>query len=313
VIWLGDKAGYLSDWVTQQWVRTTGRRIRLDDHPWLSGPAGNPRGIGKDFFPQYAEKHDLDIVQTGPRGLLLDFRSLTGDSTDPDTVAPVVRDFYERTSVYEIDVWSEWHGLFKPFGSALAIIFSKRLQQLNIPLSPLDSSRGMSSAVLQMWDRRSGQLALTAWVRELHATRNVIYAGSYSVCRVPGYPSPCVKVVFPLPNGNAIVLMKPASHADGSFSLTSSGKGFGDPGFYFTVARADGTVCVRYVRAMKEKITVYPAEHDTARADHVLWLWGKQFFRLHYRMRLARDTTLSRLVSIGHDAPDSTSTIKAGR
>jgi hypothetical protein len=102
-------------------------------------------------------------------------------------------------------------------------------------------------------------------------------------------PSPCVKVVFPLPNGNAIVLMKPESHADGSFSLTSSGTRFGDPGFYFTVHGRDGTVWARYVRAMKERITVYAAERNTARADHVLWLWGKQFLRLHYRMRLAND------------------------
>jgi hypothetical protein len=36
---------------------------------------------------------------------------------------------------------------------------------------------------------------------------------------------------------------------------------------------------------MKETIHVYAAESDTARADHILWLWGKEFLRLHYRMR----------------------------
>jgi hypothetical protein len=79
--------------------------------------------------------------------------------------------------------------------------------------------------------------------------------------------------------------MKPASHTDGSFSLTSAGNGFGDPGFYFTVHGQDGTLWARYVKAMQEKITVYSAEQDTARADHVLWFFRKQFFRLHYRMR----------------------------
>ena len=145
----------------------------------------------------------------------------------------------------------------------------------------------MTSRVIQMRDRQTGELVQTAWVRELLATGNVIYAGSYSMCRVPGHPSPCVKVVFPLPNGNAIVLMRPESHADGSFSLTSSGKRFGDPGFYFTVAGEDGWIWARYVRRFEEKITVYAAERDTARADHVLWFFGKQFLRLHYRMRLA--------------------------
>jgi hypothetical protein len=71
----------------------------------------------------------------------------------------------------------------------------------------------------------------TAWVRELHGTGNVLYAGSYSICSIPGHPNPCVKVVFPLPNGNAIVLMKPEVHADGSLSVKSVGAKFADPGF----------------------------------------------------------------------------------
>jgi hypothetical protein len=285
VIWLGDQSGYLTDWVTQQWVRVTGRRVRLADHAWLDGPVGSTRIIGKNFFVEYARNCGLDLVESGCRGLMLDFSGLAGRTIDPDQVAPAVRDFYQQTSQYELDAWSEWHRLFKPFGTALAVLFSRRLQQLNIPLSPLDSSRGMSSDVLQMRDRSTGQLVQTAWVRELRATGNVIYAGCYSLCRVPGHPSPCVKVLFPLPNGSAIVIMRPESHADGSLSLTSSGDGFGDPGFYFVVHAGGGNIWTRYVRAMREKITVYPAERGSARADHVLWFCGKEFLRLHYRMR----------------------------
>lgn len=287
MIWISEEKGYLSDWVTQQWVRLTGRKVRLADNPWLDGPAGNTRIIGKDFFAEYARTHSLDFVEEGTRGLLQSFDALAGEHCDPRAVAPEVRDFYERTSNYELDSWAEWHGFFRPFGTALAVLFSRRLQQLNIPLSALDSSRGMSSAVLQMWDRQSAQLAQTAWVRELHATRNVLYAGSYSVSRVPGYAAPCVKVVFPLPNGNAIVLMKPESHADGSFSVTSAGERFGDPGFYFVVHGQNGMAWARYVPSMTERITVYPDTANTARADHVLWFFGKEFLRLHYRMRIA--------------------------
>jgi hypothetical protein len=212
VIWLGSKNGYLTDWVTQQWVRATGRGVLLAEHTWLDGPIGNTRVIGKGFFQGYAQEHDLEIVEGADCGLLNNFSALAGDSNTLDEVAPAVQDFYEHTSAYDLDAWSEWHGLFRPFGLALAVLFSRRLQQLNIPLSPLDSSKGMSSNVLQMWGRQTGQLLQTAWVRELHATKNVIYAGCYSVCRIPGHGDPCVKVLFPLPNGNAIVLMKPESH-----------------------------------------------------------------------------------------------------
>jgi hypothetical protein len=291
LIWLGNSRGFLSDWVTQQWVRTTGHRVSLAEHAWLDGPAGGTRLIGKEFFTDYAAKNNLQLLDAGCRGLIEDFSQLSAASNDLSNVAAPVKDFYERTSNYELDAWSEWHGLFQPFGLALAVIFSRRLQQLNIPLSSLDSSAGMTSRVLQMRDRDSGQLVQTAWVRELHATQNVLYAGSYSICTVPGYPSPCVKVVFPLPNGNAIVLMKPEAHSDGSFSVISAGKKFGDPGFYFTLHDKNGLVWARYVNSLKETIHVYAAQSGIVRADHVLWIWGCEFLRLHYRMRLTTPPT----------------------
>jgi hypothetical protein len=285
LIWLGDNAGYLSDWVTQRWVRATGRCVSLSQHPWLNGPIGNTRLIGKDFFEDYARKQGLRVVQSGSRGLLENFDELAGDSNEAGIIARAVKDFYERTSDYELDAWSEWRGPFKPFGTALAVLFSRRLQQLNVPLSSLDSSKGMSSDVLQLRDARSGSLVATAWVRELRATGDVLYAGSYSTCKIPGHWGPCIKVVFPLPNGSAMVIMKPEFHHDGSFSAVSAGQVFGDPGFYFVVRAGRGTVWTRHVRTLKETITVYPAEPGTIRADHDFRIWGKQFLQLHYRMR----------------------------
>jgi hypothetical protein len=285
VIWLGEKRGNLSDWTTQQWVRLTGRRLALKDHLWLDGPIGETRQIGKEFFERYAEKAGLTLRESGTRGLIPNFEFLESGNPSLRQVAKPVRDFYEQTSQYDLDAWSEWRTPFKPFGSALSLIFSKRLQQLNVPLSGLDSSKGMSSRVVQLIDPATDEVIQTAWVRKLHATGNVIYAGSYSVCRIPGFSGACVKVVFPLPNGNAIVLMKPEGHADGSLTIRSVGNAFGDPGFYFVVHGDAGIIWTRYVPTMKEKIRVYPAAPGNARADHTLWIWGREFLRLHYRMR----------------------------
>lgn len=282
VLWLGEKRGYLSDWLTQLWVRATGRKLKLSEYLWLDGPVGDPRGIGSRFFTQYASRFGLEIGEEGTRGLIPDFTQL--ELPDHVAVADAVRQFYEQTSEYELDAWSEWCGLFRPLGRILAVLFSRRLQQLNVPLSSLDSAKGMSSVVIQLRDPRTGGVQ-TAWVRELHATRNTLYAGSYSVCRVPGHQHPCVKVVFPLPNGYAIVMMEVEVHPDGSFSVKSAGNRFGEPGFYFVVHAAAGIIFARYIRSLKESIHVYPGESQTVRADHVLWLWGLRFLRLHYRMR----------------------------
>ncbi len=77
--------------------------------------------------------------------------------------------------------------------------------------------------------------------------------------------------------------MRPQVHPDGSLTVISDGREFGDPGFYFVVEH-QGRAWARYVRTMKESIHVYVAEADTVRADHTLRIWGRVFLRLHYRL-----------------------------
>lgn len=286
MIWLGSRRGYLTDWITQRWVQITGHRVALAEFPWLAGPSAPTIGIQENYFEQLAQKEKLQLRQgPGTAGIVGDFEQLRGPFFDPGSIHPEVVRFYEQTSAYELDAWAEWCGIFRPFGWILAVLFSRRLQQLNVPLSALDTSRGMSSEVLQLIDPANDRAAHTIWFRRLLGTGRTLYAGFYSVCRLPSNDNPCIKVVFPLPNGNAIVIMHTDRRADGSFVITSAGEGFGEPGFYFTVNAQPGQIWSRYVKAMRETIHVFPAENGGARADHVLKLFGATFLRLHYRMR----------------------------
>jgi len=287
MIWLGSKRGYLSDWVTQCWVKLTGRKLNLSFEKWLEGPCGKTVGIGSEFFEDYACESNLVIQpESDEHGLIEDFRSLSAPDFEPSTIDPAVVYFYEHTANYELEAWAEWSGPFRFFGKLLSSMFSRRLQQLNVPLNGLDTSRGMTNKVLKLTDPDTGTVRYTTWVRKLVATGNVLYAGGYSLCSVPLRKGACVKVVFPLPNGNAIVIMRPQSHPDGSFSLTSSGVGFGDAGFYFNVQdpRDKSLFSVRYIQALQETIRVYQTEAGDLRADHVLNLWGMTFLRLHYKL-----------------------------
>ena len=286
MIWLGEKRGYAIDWATQLWVGATGRTVSLDEHPWLAGPVGDTRRIGGDCFREIAVREGLS-VQEGPssRGIVPDFSVLEGPEFRPLVVAGAVRHFYEHTAAYELDAWAEWCGAFRPFGWLLAVLFSRRLQQLNVPLSGLDTSRGLSNAVWHLTAGNVKEPRYVVWVRQLVGSGDTLYAGSYGPCRVPGWPGTCLKVAFPLPNGNALVIMKPVPHEDGSMSLVSGGRHFGDPGFYFTVRRDDGRLSARHVPTMRETIRVYEAGAHEARADHTLTIWGFVFLRLHYRLR----------------------------
>ena len=283
--WLGPTRGHLTDWATQRWVRLTGRPVELAREAWLDGLTGSPAGIGRGFFEAAARAEGLELREAP--GLLRAFADLGGPGFDPAAVHPEVARFYEETSAYAVDAWTRWRGPFRPFGTLLARLFSRRLQQLNVPLSPLDTSRGVTSRVLHLVDPATGQVRHTGWLRQLNASGDVLFAGSYSVSRLPGKPDPCVKALFPLPNGNAVVFLEPAAHPDGSLTLHSRGRRFGEAGFYFTVHEPGGRVWARYVRPMHERMHLYPAPDGGVRADHVFSFAGAPFLQIHYRLQRA--------------------------
>ena len=284
--WLGDRRGALVDWATQRWVQATGRRLGLAEHDWLRGPYGTTVRIGADYFERLAEKEGLVVRDSSEgAGLMASFEALGGPGFSPERVHARVRDFYEHTSSYHLDAWSQWSGPFRPFGHLLAFIFSRRLEQLNVPLSPLETSRGMRSTIVQIAEPDGSGVILTGWLRQNPVSGSTVYVGAYSVVSIPGHEAPCVKVVFPLPNGNATVIMRPLADESGALVLESMGERLGDPGFYFLVRASASEAWVRYLRTFRETIRVYVEPNGDLRTDHIFSIWRQVFLRLHYHLR----------------------------
>lgn len=291
--WLGSKRGYLTDWITQRWVCLTGRRIDPVANEWLLGPLGQNTRIGADFFERIAATHDFELLLNSPHaGLIKSFNMLRSVDFFPASVSPEVVRFYESTSDFEMDVWSEWCNFFKPFGWLLRYLFSYRIQQLHMPISSLETSCGITSDIIQLQDKKTREVQLVGWLRTMVKSGNVIYVGFYSVCLPPKLNKPCLKVVFPLPNGNATVIMETEVGSDGSFKLHSRGNCYGETGFYFVVQNGKGQTWAKHIRSMKESIHVYTDKKGELRADHILKLFGTVFLRLHYRIfsRLSNST-----------------------
>ncbi|HET7896145.1 MAG TPA: hypothetical protein VFL47_00700, partial [Flavisolibacter sp.] len=250
---INKSAGHLQDWITQQWVKLTGRRFHPQQDSWLTGPVGDTDIIKDKFFRRLAQQEHLDIRENRANtGLLDSFESLKLTEAENRLLHPRVREFYEKTSNYDFDVWSEWCGFFKPFGWLLSVLFSRRLQQLNLPLRSLQASKGMKSSIVKLVDQKTGQSKWTIWYRILKETNHVIYSGVYTTCSIPGHPENLLKVVFPLPNGNATVIMRREILPGGALKLSSDGKRFGDNGFYFTLTNHRGKHWARFVRSMHE-------------------------------------------------------------
>jgi hypothetical protein len=198
-----------------------------------------------------------------------------------------VRDFYEHTSSYRLEAWSEAGLTTRFFLWALTKFVSRRMDQLNFPVSSLELAGGMSSEVLPLIDP-DGRQVYTGWLRRLLGSGRVIYTGLYSVQRPAGHPDPCVKVSFPLPRGSSTVFLRPEAQPDGSFKLISSGSRFGEPGFYRMVEAGPDHWRVRYIRTLREYFHVYIDPQGTLRTAHTVRFLGLTILRLHYKLERAR-------------------------
>lgn len=272
----------LLDKTTQLWVKLTGRKIDPDEYAWMLGPIGDEEIIADTFIDKLADTQGLKRVQNQPDfGLVDDLTTIGLSNEELARIKPAVRDFYENTYNFHIDFWSQWSGFFKPFGWLITLLFSRRLQQLNLPMRLTDSSLGLESNIVKLMD--GDKAKWTIWFRKLKSSGNVIYSGIYTSCQTP--EQPFLKVIFPLPNGNGTVFLSHEVGENGELTLGSDGRKFGDSGFYFTLTDHKGTYWSKRVRSMHEWITVYVDEEGVLRADHKMNLWGLRFMNLHYRMR----------------------------
>jgi hypothetical protein len=268
------------------WVQLTGRLVRKSDAPWLAGPLGGRERIGTGIYERIAQAENL-LIRTPPHaGLLEHFNVLRGPNFNPDAVHPDIRHFYEHAAEYHLDVWSEVSLTGRFFLWLLVEFISRRMDQLNFPISSLEVAKGMTSEVVQLVEPVSGRVVNTGWLRRLKSSGRVIYAGLYSATQLPDEAGPCVKVTFPC-RGSANVYLKPEAHADGSFGLVSSGSAFGRTGFYRMIDGGPDHYIVRHVRSLRELFHVYVDAEGVLRTDHNVLFLGLTIIQLHYKMTRA--------------------------
>lgn len=269
------------DWVTQQWVILWGRRINPADYPWLMGPFGNLDVIGSDFIQRFAKKEGLIIDEkTKPQGLIPSMQKL--NLTESEGLSTQIVGFYEMTTNYDIDLFVKWNPLFQIFGRLINILFSHRIGQLNVPIKDTAEGESVTSEISTLIDPRTNQTKYTFWHRSIKSSEQVVYSGVYGICDLPSGEK-CIKAVFPLPNGNATVILSPSVGENGELILESSGKKFGDPGFYFLLKDGRGDYWTQFIRSFRDRLTVR-AESDHLLAEQTLTLFRLKVVRFVYRI-----------------------------
>ncbi len=272
------------DWFTQQWVILWGRRIDPKNFPWLIGPFGALNGIGKNFINQLAEKEGLIIEKDKKsRGLIPSIGMLNLSDIELSNLSQQVIHFYENTSQYNLHLTVAWNPFFKVFGVLINNLFSNRINQLNIPTKNLKNTEDITSEIISLIDPISNQVKYTIWLRTIKSTNQVIYSGIYGTCKLPSGRT-CMKAVFPLPKGNATIIMNVRVGKSGELILDSSGKKFGDAGFYFLLNDSKGNYWSQYIKSFRDQLVI-STENDVISAEQTLTLWHQKVLKFRYKIK----------------------------
>ncbi|MGH3348000.1 MAG: hypothetical protein ACRDO4_13560 [Nocardioides sp.] len=269
--------------LTRRWWRTVGRAVDLAGaESWLDAPMSVDARVRDGWLEAEARRLGGTVREgVDGAGLIADLARLDGPGFDAADLQPEVRDFYEHTSRWRMEVWTGWSPLFWPAGEVVSRLFGRRSEQLALPMRPLEVARGMDSRVVVLTDGAGDQRA-TGWLRTLRATGEYVFSGAYSHRRLPGADRDSVHVAFPLESGNVQVFLRPSVGPDGSLWLRSPAGPFGSDGAYVVVHEGGRTFAAR--APIHESFHVYVDDEGVLRTDHDLRLWQAGVVRLHYKL-----------------------------
>ena len=281
---MAQKKQNIQDWITQQWVILSGKEIDNSKQKWLLGPFGETSGIGSKFIQQLSVKENLLIDdQSNHKGLIPSISQLNLSEAELNVLSQNVINFYQNTSDYTLKLKVKWNPFFKLFGLSLRYIFSRRIEQLNIPIRNTQDSESLSSEIIHLTDPKTSEVKRVIWYRAFQTTREVVYSGIYEICVIPSNQT-CIKAIFPLPNGNATVILVPKVGNNGELILESSGDHFGDSGFYFLLKDSDGKLWTKYIKSFKDKLIVR-SENENITATQTLYLWNLRVLKFEYEIK----------------------------
>jgi hypothetical protein len=229
-------------------------------------------------------------------GIVADLDELAGPSFDPAGIDPLVREFYEHTTRFALDIVPEWRLWVRPGYLLYRTLLARPLGQANVPMSQREIQQGVRSRIDTITGvggagkaRTTGDgapqaaqpVAVRGWIRSVADSGEPIYVGIYTTYRHAGRGY--VSVGFPLPQASFTATLLPRARPDGGLTLDSRSD-LDQPGHYLTYIdpqTADLTTAV--VRGFAERLDVY-VHQGQLRAEHAFWVFGFPFLVLHYRM-----------------------------
>ena len=214
-------------------------------------------------------------------GIVASLDLLSGPGFDPGGVHPLVREFYEHTTRFKLDIVPEWRLWVRPGYLLYRNLVARPLGQANVPMNQRETQRGIRSRIDTITLPGEQQIAVRGWIRSFVDTDEPIYVGIYTTYRHEGRGY--VSVGFPVPHGSFTATLLPRPRDGGGLILTSSSE-LEHPGHYLAYIDPDSrSLTAVAVPGFSEQLDVH-LDDGELRAEHAFSVFGLPFLVLHYRM-----------------------------
>ncbi len=257
-------------------------QIPAANAPFVVPLASRSRYVGTGYLRDLAAvlggEYTADVADIG---IVASVDELAGSGFDPTGVDPLVREFYEHTTRFTLDIVPEWRLWVRPGYLLYQTLLARPLGQANVPMNQRAAQRGVRGRIDTITRAPGRPAVLRCWIRSYADTDEPIYVGVYTTYRHEdrGY----VSVGFPLPQASFTATLEPFARPGGGLILDSQG-GTAQSGHYLTYIDPDSAeLSVLAVRGFAERLAVYVADGEL-RAEHAFAVFGIPFLVLHYRM-----------------------------
>jgi len=223
------------------------------------------------------------VADAADAGIVASLDDLRSADFDPDGVDGRVRELYEHTTRFTLDIEPVWRLWVRPGYLLYRSLVARPLGQASVPMNQREAQRGVRSRIdtISPLDDANA-VAVRGWIRSFADDDEPIYVGIYTTYRHDGRGY--VSVGFPLPQASFTATLVPRPRPDGGLTLTSRSH-LDQPGHYLTyVDPGTRELTALAVPGFAEELGVYPAG-DELRAEHAFWVFGFPFLVLHYRIR----------------------------
>jgi hypothetical protein len=263
-------------------VSLLAERVRAEDLPFVVPREATSRYVGTGYVRQLAETLGGRYVADAPDvGIVGSVDELAGPDFDPAALDPRVREFYEHTTRFRLDIVPRWKLWVRPGYLLYRTLVARPLGQANVPMNQRETQRGIRSRIDTITSPDQDVVAVRGWIRSFTDTDEPIYVGIYTTYRHDGRGY--VSVGFPVPQGSFTATLQPRARPGGGLILTSRSH-LDHPGHY--LAYIDPTsreLTALAVHGFAEQLDVY-VDGDQLQAEHAFWVFGLPFLVLHYRM-----------------------------